>query len=143
MVSHRWMIAGLMFLLASSSPVMAGNEAQQINERIKALREKLQTYREEHGLAEKKSRIEHLDPAELSEQLEHRSDARMVVLFHDAQAEPQATPPRDETGKNVDQEQKPELSNSQLGLAFERLRSLAELRRKSEEKRGIKLAAGK
>lgn len=140
MVSHRWMIAGLVAFLASGSPAMAGTEAKQISDRIKALREKLQTFREERGFVEKKTPDRNVDPAVLSDQLEHRSDAQMVVLFHDTNGEPQTTPNRPEMMDGGDGERKSESDKSRLDQAFERIRSLAEMRRKADERRGMKLA---
>lgn len=140
MVGHRWMIAGLVAFLASGSPAVAGTDAQQISERIKALRERLQTFREERGFVEKKVRERPADPAVLSEQLEHRADARMVVLFHDSNGDPKDSAASPAMIGASNGERKSEVDKTRIDQAFERIRSLAELRKQADARREMKLA---
>jgi len=97
---------GLCGLLALAVPVSADSgNVHQVNDRIKALRERLNAFRsrgktgaesvpapateQTQGGSDTKAvsvAADNLTPLELSEELEHRKDAKVIILFSDRMA---------------------------------------------------------
>ena len=85
-----WTAVGLALLLSGGSGAFAEEEkAKDISSRIKELRERLAGFHARLDDPQKKEEahppipLKEIDPLELTEHLEHRQDAKMVVLFHD------------------------------------------------------------
>jgi len=119
----------------------AGDERSTgFSDRIKALREKLEQFRGRAQEAAVKD-MAAMDPAVLSDRLEHRQDAQVIVLYHDGTGAPPSPVP---TAVTPAEKEAPAAmapaAKSPLELAREKIRALGEARRASEERKGIKLA---
>ncbi|MFZ2960518.1 MAG: hypothetical protein WA705_26865 [Candidatus Ozemobacteraceae bacterium] len=144
MKMHRRMALATAILIgmSCSSTVFGGSDAREINERIRALREKLDQFRGDRGLIEKKVVLSR-DPAELSEELENRKDARMVVLFHDGATRgtkvENAREANDSTSAAMGASAEPK---SAVELALEKIRGMAEARRRMDPPKDQKAPGG-
>ncbi|HNV72589.1 MAG TPA: hypothetical protein PKO06_22970 [Candidatus Ozemobacteraceae bacterium] len=82
-----WLIAGMTIFMAHGSLASAEEvKARDISGRIKELRERLSQFQargEEPKTAGGAVKTQEQDPEKLTDQLEHRQDAKMLVLFHD------------------------------------------------------------
>ena len=82
-----WLAAGLAVMLCQGSSASADDlKARDISGRIKELRDRLSQFqsRGEEKLSETATSAQReQDPEKLTDQLEHRRDARVLVLFHD------------------------------------------------------------
>lgn len=125
-----WLAAGLAVMLCQGSSASADDlKARDISGRIKELRDRLSQFqsRGEEKLTETTTPPpKEQDPEKLTDQLEHRRDARMLVLFHDRGSLAEGAP----GGSHLDKDS-PEAASeekTELSLAEQALKRLRESR---------------
>ncbi|MBF0500761.1 MAG: hypothetical protein HQM09_11555 [Candidatus Riflebacteria bacterium] len=141
MGNHRLVAMGLAIMIGCGTTAFAGTETREISERIKLLRDRLAQFRGEGGLIEKDKIASTRNPEELSEQLENRKDARMVVLFHDGVTTQDNNVSEKMSGVSSDKSlESASGTKSPVEIALEKIRSMAEARRNhtKEQKPGTK-----
>ncbi len=143
-----WLAAGLAVFLAQGNLVSADEiKARDISDRIKELRERLTQFqtRDEEPKSEM-MKTQEQDPEKLTEQLEHRQDAKVLVLFHDQGMNSAAVAP----AQSIVEEQRDEAEDaagksesSPVEKALQKLRESRQARQTRMAKADILLARDK